>query len=270
MTTTAQRIIEHWSNQQLDKLDGDRPLLLGLCGAQGSGKSTIARVLTERLAAAGVRAATLSLDDLYLTKAQRVLLARDVHPLLGTRGVPGTHDVALGIRVLDEIRRGQPTRMPRFAKSRDDREPETAWTSVPGSLQLLIFEGWCVGARPQQEGDLRLPINELEREEDGDGRWRAYVNAMLAGPYQALFSGLDRLILLAAPTFEIVKQWRGQQEAELRRAVPDAAGVMDEAALQRFIEHYERLTRHILEEMPSRADLVLRLSCEREVTAVEY
>lgn len=269
MRASAQAIIEEWLVRQLVGCEDGRPLLLGLCGAQGSGKSTVARSLTQRLAAQGIRAATLSLDDLYLTKAQRMQLGREVHPLLATRGVPGTHDVMLGIRTLDAIRARQPTPLPRFDKSLDDRVPEVEWTRAPARLQLLVFEGWCVGARSQREADLRLAVNRLEREEDADGRWRTYVNGVLAGPYQALFARLDRLILLAAPSFEVVERWRGQQEVELRRAAPNAAGVMEEAALRRFIEHYERLSRHILEEMPSRADLVLRLSGEREVIGIE-
>lgn len=269
MHASAQAIIEEWLARLLVGLESHRPLLVGLCGAQGSGKSTVAKSLTERLAADGIEAATLSLDDLYLTKAQRMQLGREVHPLLATRGVPGTHDVTLGIRTLDAIRTRQSTRLPRFDKSLDDRVPEAEWIRAPVRLQLLIFEGWCVGARPQRAGDLRLPINRLEREEDADGRWRTYVNGVLAGPYQALFARLDRLILLAAPGFEVVARWRGQQEVELRSAAPRGPGVMEEAALRRFIEHYERLSRYILEEMPSRADLVLRLSGEREVIGIE-
>jgi D-glycerate 3-kinase len=269
MRGSAQAIIEEWLARQLVGLEDRRPLLVGLCGAQGSGKSTVARSLTRRLAEEGIKAATLSLDDLYLTKAQRMQLGREVHPLLATRGVPGTHDVMLGIRTLDAIRTRQPALLPRFDKSLDDRVPKVEWTRAPARLQLLIFEGWCVGARSQREADLRAAVNRLEREEDADGRWRTYVNGVLAGPYQTLFARLDRLILLAAPSFEVVERWRGQQEVELQRAAPHAAGVMEEAALRRFIEHYERLSRYILEEMPSRADLVLRLSGEREVIGIE-
>jgi D-glycerate 3-kinase len=263
----AQQIIEEWLAPQLIARQG-RPLIVGLCGAQGSGKSTVAAALVQRLAAAGVKAATLSLDDLYLPKGRRAQLGREVHPLLVTRGVPGTHDMALGIRTLDAIRKGESAALPRFDKSRDDREPEAAWTGVAAGLQVLVFEGWCVGATPQRPADLHVPINDLERREDADARWRTYVNDALAGPYQALFARVDRLALLAAPGFEIVQRWRGEQEAELRRAAPGAPGVMEDAALRRFIEHYERLTRHILQEMPSRADLVIRLSAEREVIGV--
>ncbi|PTT43253.1 kinase, partial [Stenotrophomonas sp. HMWF022] len=82
---------------------GDPPLILGLCGAQGSGKSTIA----ARLAKQVERSAILSLDDLYLTRAERQKLARAVHPLFATRGVPGTHDVALGVETIAAVARGE-------------------------------------------------------------------------------------------------------------------------------------------------------------------
>ncbi|WP_343520605.1 kinase [Sphingomonas sp.] len=247
---------------------GPRPLILGICGSQGSGKSTLARGLIER---PGVRAAVLSLDDLYLGKAARAELARDVHPLLATRGVPLTHDVALGCAILDAVKAGQGVRLPRFDKASDEPLPEAQWEAVDGPLDLLIFEGWCVGAAPQSDTDLAAPVNDLERTEDPDGRWRRAVNAALAGLYQALFARLDRLALLAAPGFDVVRGWRTQQEAELRAALAaagrDPALAMTDAQIMRFIQHYERITRAILAEMPGRADLTLRLDSDRRVIA---
>jgi D-glycerate 3-kinase len=239
---------------------GDALLIVGLCGAQGSGKSTLAAGLAALFAGEGTPTAILSIDDLYRTKAQREQLARDVHPLLRTRGVPGTHDVALGLSVLDDLAAGRPTRLPRFDKAIDDRAPTAQWETAPAGTRLLILEGWCVGARPQADAALTEAVNRLERDEDFDGIWRRYVNAELAGPYQALFGRLDRLILLAAPGFEIVLRWRIEQEDQLRRA----RGIgMSDAEVARFIAHYERLTRHILAEMPGRADLTLSLAEDR-------
>lgn len=245
---------------------GPRPLILGICGSQGSGKSTLARGLTERL---GVRAATLSLDDLYLGKAARAELARDIHPLLATRGVPLTHDVALGCAILDAVKAGQPVHLPRFDKASDEPFPETQWELADSRLDLLIFEGWCVGAVAQPDADLTVPVNDLERAEDSDGVWRRAVNDALAGPYQALFARIDRLALLAAPGFEVVRAWRTQQEAELRATLAaqgrDPALAMTDAQIARFIQHYERITRAILKEMPRRADLTLHLGRDRQV-----
>jgi D-glycerate 3-kinase len=246
-----------------------RPLILGLCGAQGSGKSTLTEGLRERMEARGIAAAILSLDDLYLAGDTRAALARDLHPLLRTRGVPLTHDVAHGIALLDAVRDGQPTSLPRFDKSRDEPEPETHWQPVPAGLDLLIFEGWCVGARAQDDAALTAPVNALERDEDPVGICRRAVNDALRTDYADLFARIDRLILLAAPGFQIVERWRTEQEDTLRRTLEaqgrSTTSLMDAPALARFVAHYERLTRWILAEMPAHADLVLRLDADRRL-----
>lgn len=241
-----------------------KPVVLGICGAQGSGKSTLADAIEREVGRRGIAAARLSLDDLYLTRAERKRLGREVHPLLGTRGVPGTHDVALGLTILDALAKGEGVALPRFDKASDDRCPPQRWGSAPAGCELLIFEGWCVGARPEAPEALRTPVNDLEAREDPDGLWRNYANDALAGPYQSLFARIDALILLGAPSFEVVFDWRLQQENELRESAgPNAPGLMDEAGVARFIQHYERLTRHILAEMPSRADVLVRLGESR-------
>jgi D-glycerate 3-kinase len=241
--------------------EGPRPLILGLCGSQGSGKSTLANALVERLAGQGLRVATLSLDDLYLGKAARAELARAVHPLLATRGVPLTHDVARGCAILDAAKAGLPFELPRFDKASD--EPLARGERVDGPLDLLIFEGWCVGAAAEDGVELVTPVNDLEREEDEDRVWRRAVNAALAGPYQSLFARIDRLVLLAAPRFEVVRAWRTQQEHELRDRLAaggrDPGLAMHDQTIGRFIAHYERITRAILREMPARADLTVQL-----------
>lgn len=250
----------------LDLLNGRTrsPLVLGVCGAQGSGKSTLAEELIQMVRGEGLVVAALSLDDIYLTRAEREVLARDVHPLLGTRGVPGTHDVALGLSVLRDIDAGKPLLLPRFDKLADDRLPPDRWERVDQPLDVLIFEGWCVGARPQSAAFLSKPINSLERDSDPDGTWRAYVNAALAGDYQQLFARIDFLMLLAAPAWNVVLQWRGEQELGLQKQAGKHSGRgMEVAEIARFIQHYERLTRYILEEMPARADLTIQLGVDR-------
>ena len=236
--------------------------VLGICGAQGSGKSTLVADLAQRLAAAGLRVATLSLDDLYLAKAARQALAGKVHPLFATRGVPGTHVVALGLATIDALARGEPAALPRFDKGRDDRAPERDWPRAPADTQVLLLEGWCLGAAPQPAADLALPVNALEADEDPDGTWRGHANTALARDYPALWARIDRLIFLAAPDWEVVAAWREQQEAELRQRAPAA---MSPTEVTRFIQHYERLTRWMLAELPDRADLSLRLDHARRV-----
>jgi D-glycerate 3-kinase len=245
----------------------DHMVLVGLCGAQGSGKSTAAAALVELLAREQLAALALSIDDFYLPRAERARHAREVHPLLATRGVPGTHDVELAQAVIDSLAGSEPVLLPAFDKGSDERRPRRDWRSVAGPLRVVILEGWCVGARPQHAADLAAPVNALEREEDPQGIWRGYVNAALQGRYRALFDRLSPLVLRQAPSFEVVHAWRGEQEHKLReklqREGADTGRVMDDAAIARFIAHYERVTRHILAEMPSRADHIISLSATR-------
>lgn len=240
---------------------------LGICGAQGSGKSTLVAALAERLATQGLRIATLSLDDLYLPRAERQRLAREVHSLFATRGVPGTHDVALGLATLEALGRGEATALPRFDKGRDEPVDRSLWPLAPAGTQVLLFEGWCLGAVAQDAEALAQAVNALEANEDPQGRWRGHANDMLAGPYRVLFERLDRLVLLAAPGWDVVARWRDEQEQGLRAA--GAPRAMTPDALARFIQHYERLTRWILTEMPARADLTLRLDAAREVLSFD-
>ena len=240
-------------------------LVVGICGAQGSGKSTLAIALASRLDQQGTACAVLSLDDLYLTRAERAQLGRDVHPLLATRGVPGTHDVALGMAVIAALERGEPAKLPRFDKGRDDRADEAGWPCAPPRTRVLLLEGWCAGAAPQPASALAEPVNALEELEDPDLIWRSYANAALTGSYRQLFARIDLLVLLAAPGWDVVARWREEQEQVLRTAAAPRA--MDPPEIARFIQHYERLTRWILAEMPSRADITVRLGPHRDVIA---
>lgn len=203
---------------------GRRPLVVGIAGAQGSGKSTVAAALVAGVIAEGLAAATLSIDDLYLSRADRVELARQVHLLFATRGVPGTHDLPLAARTLATIDAGLPVRLPRFDKAVDDRAPEAEWPRIDRALDLLVIEGWCVGAVAQGTAALAEPVNALERDEDPTGRWRCHADAALARDYPALFGRVDLLVLLAAPDFAVVRDWRREQEAACALASGAARG----------------------------------------------
>jgi D-glycerate 3-kinase len=249
----AQCLLTNWQR-------GSRPLLVGVNGAQGTGKTTLCSVLELLLGEQGVRAVTLSLDDFYLPREERRKLAQRVHPLLRTRGVPGTHEPGLLEDVIDELLAGSSCTAPRFDKSVDDRYPQDQWKRLD-ACDLVLFEGWCVGCPPQSGAALQDPVNRLEAEEDSMGVWRRYVNAQLSGDYAGLFARLDYLVVLQAPSLAVVLEWRSLQERKLARARP-GAGVMDDAELRRFVQHYERLTGHCLACLPARADYLLQMNTD--------
>lgn len=236
--------------------------VFGVSGLQGTGKSTLAAQMVAKAQAQGRRAVVLSLDDLYLPRAERERLAQRVHPLLATRGPPGTHDVALGCALLDALRTGEPVRLPRFDKLADDRLPMSQGESVDGAVDLVIVEGWCLGAPAEEDAALHTPLNALEREEDPQALWRRYCNAALARDYPALWQRLDGLWFLQPPNFEVVVDWRWQQEQALARTQGRNA-LMDRAGVARFVQHFERVSRQVLRTLPALADHVITLDAQR-------
>ena len=237
------------------------PARVALAGGQGAGKSTLARAIVAACAHFDLRAVALSIDDFYRTRAERRRLAEAVHPLLATRGPPGTHDMDLCASVLDALAGPQEVAIPVFDKGADDRRPRPRL--VTGPVDVVLLEGWCVGARAQPPEALRAPVNALEAEEDAARRWRSHVNTALGGAYARVFGSFDRLIFLRVPNLAAVRRWRLEQESERQpgqRLGPEQ--------IERFVAHYERLTLWMLEELPKRADVVVELDDAHRVRDV--
>lgn len=242
-------------------------MIIGINGCQGSGKTTLADALVALLTHDHqLKCVAISIDDFYLTKAERTQLAEQVHPLLQTRGVPGTHDVALAVRTLKALTDGDSTvAIARFNKAQDDRAPESQWDTHQGPMDIVILEGWCVGAQAQPFAELIEPINTLEAEEDHEGSWRHFVNAQLQLDYPPLFDLLDVRIMLKAPSFDCVLRWRLEQEEKLKQH-QQGAGIMSPAQIERFIAHYQRVTESTLQHQPAQVHFLLTLDCDRHIT----
>ena len=238
---------------------------VGIGGGQGAGKSTLCRLVEAAGKELGIRVATLGLDDFYLAKTERAELARTAHPLLATRGPPGTHAVADLRRALAALRKPGDVRVPRFDKGADDR---TDFATLRGPADVVVVEGWCVGAPPAEADGptpVPAPINALEREHDGDGRWRRHIEQALRGEYAKLNAELDALVFLQVPGLPAVRRWRLQQEAER-----PPAQRMTEAQVFRFVEHYERVTRRMLATLPNTADVVVELDDAHRVAGLRF
>ncbi|MBU2115533.1 MAG: kinase [Gammaproteobacteria bacterium] len=228
------------------------PAVIGISGAQGSGKSSLAAELVAQLQQRGIHAASVSLDDYYLSKARRQQLALDSHPLLAQRGVPGTHDIARAIADAKAVLVGDEVTLPQFDKALD----EPAAALVAQRLDLLIVEGWCLGVAPQTAAELAVPVNALEVNEDTDGRWRCYVNSQLAGHYADYWQLLKPLIWLKAPDWQSVCCWRAQQEQQLWQ---QRGHGMTETQLTRFMLPFQRLTLAGWQQLAAAADVTVLL-----------
>ncbi len=228
-------------------------MTVGISGAQGSGKSSISRMLQSVLEVAfSMSAGILSIDDFYLTREERHILGREVHPLLAVRGVPGTHDMSLLWRTISQLKAGLDCTVPVFSKGNDDRLPDVRRVNP---TSVLILEGWCWGADASSDEDLLTPVNKLEADQDQDLVWRRYVNQALTSPaYRQCFSN-DLRIFLAAPDMESVFNWRLQQEQQ----IDTGKRVMNAAQVRNFIIYYQRITENMLQEQPAKADITLRL-----------
>ncbi len=242
---------------------GPQPPVFGISGVQGSGKSTLARQMAASARQRGLRVAVLSLDDVYLRRAERRLLADRVHPLLVNRGPPGTHDLPLAMRVLSNLRAGRTTRLPRFDKLADERLPESSWPLIDGAVDMVILEGWMLGVPPQPGSALARPVNALEREDDPDGVWRRWCNDALGAGYQDLWRQIDALWLFKAPSFEVVPEWRWQQEQSMQIHAPRRPGIT-RPQLERFVQLFERVSRHALAVLPALAERVVELDEHRQ------
>jgi D-glycerate 3-kinase len=237
-----------------------RPPLIAVVGAQGSGKTTLARA-----AAARFGAVQISLDDVYLTRRERAALAARIHPLFATRGPPGTHDLGRLETVIDALSTAGPadgTPIPRFDKRADDRAGVEAWPVFQGRPSAVLIDGWCLGALPEAAATLAVPVNALEAGQDPDGVWRRAVNTFVGGSYAAFRDRFDAVLFLRATGFDRVLDWRCEQEADLLGVAPADLPAADRARLARFIQHFERLTRRMLDGAVS-ADVTVQLDRNR-------
>ncbi len=253
--------------------ESSRPIIVGLNGAQGSGKSTLSQYLSQIMPMhLGVDCYVLSIDDFYLSRAKRKRLAASVHPLLAIRGVPGTHDVPWLLDALAGfIEPGvQSVTVPIFDKLKDDRTKKVLKIQKSANPTVILFEGWCVGVPAQHQLALSVPASSFEFLNDNNGVWRSYVNERLEADYADVFRLLDRLSMLKPPCFEAVYDWRVDQEIRLvARRRQDSSDLsirgMSVKQVGEFVENFRRLTCHAIEVLPDLADDTWELQADRLV-----
>lgn len=236
---------------RLSQLQPSTPFIIGISGAQGSGKSSLAVALQQLWSGFGVQAEVVSLDDYYLEPAQRLKRAGLWHPLFAERGVPGTHDTELLLSQLQGFKAAEPQHWRRYDKGQDKVATATSVTQAT----LLILEGWCVGLKPQPDAELLHSINALEQQQDPDAVWRHRVNQQLCGDYQLIWQELDQLIWLNAPDWQAVCRWRAWQEQPLQQQGLGKSAL----ELEFFMLYFQRLTQEAWRQLPLSADFILEL-----------
>ena len=254
------------------KLSKKKIKIIGLTGGQGAGKSTITQIIKLIFEIKyNFNVTFFSIDDFYKTLREREILSKKVHPMFKTRGVPGTHDTKLLSKIFNDLSKKnfKPVYVPRFDKSIDDRFPKSKWQKISNKPDLIIFEGWCVGAKAQTKKQLLKPINILEKNNDSKLVWRTKVNNELNINYRKIFSKIDCLVFLKVPNFECVYKWRLLQENKLK-LTSKGKKIMSPKQVREFIMYYERITKQMLEDLSKNAYAVLYLDKKHRLSKLKF
>ena len=263
--------ISFWINNKCKKKG--KTLILGLSGSQGSGKTTVTgilQIILKKFFKKNIY--IISIDDFYKTLRDRNRMSQQKHSLFKTRGVPGTHDINLIKNFFISVKRKKfkKIKLPKFNKSIDDRSKKNYWHNINKRPEIIILEGWCVGAKPQIISSLRKPVNILERHEDKDLIWRKYANEKLKKEYKEVFAMIDYFIFMKVPNFKVVFKWRLLQESKLRKKLHYKKKIMTYSAIKRFILFYQRITLQMMKDLSKSASIVLLLKKNHEIKRVLF
>ncbi len=259
-----------WINKKANKKG---PYFVGLAGGQGTGKTTISSliriILTKYFKLNVFR---ISIDDFYKTRKERINLSKRVHPMLLTRGVPGTHDINMMLNFFrkSKSKKFKRLRLPTFNKSIDDRYNKKKWYDLKKRPDVIIFEGWCVGAKSEKNTTLNKAINPLERAKDQKKIWRKHVNHQLKSKYKNLYSQLNCLIYLKAKNFSLLQKWRLKQERKLWVKSKVKSKIMSREDVLNFMQTYQRITQNMFRNMPKYASVIFNLNSNHQIKSAVY
>jgi D-glycerate 3-kinase len=263
--------IAFWINNKWKKKG--KTLLVGLSASQGSGKTTVAAILSIILKIFFKRnICVISIDDFYKTLSDRKKMAENKHLLFKTRGVPGTHDISLikNFFVAIKKKKFKKIKLPKFNKSIDDRLKKNNWYNIKKKPEIVILEGWCVGAKAKSNSSLQKPINFLEKNEDKNLIWRKFVNDRLKKEYKNVFSMIDHFIFMKVPNFKMVFKWRLLQEKKLKKKSNYKKKIMSYKEIERFIMFYQRITLQMMKDLSKSASIVMFLKKNHEIKKVLF
>ena len=252
-----------------------RPFFVGLAGGQGTGKTTISSlikiILTKYFK---LKVFRISIDDFYKTRKERINLSKRVHPMLLTRGVPGTHDINMMLSFFKKAKskKFKRLKLPTFNKAIDDRFSKKHWYDLKERPDVVIFEGWCVGAKSEKNNTLKKTINSMEKAKDQKQIWRKYVNQQLKLKYKNLYSQLNCLIYLRAKNFSLLQKWRLKQERKLwiKSKIKSNLKIMSRGDVINFMQTYQRITQNMFRHMPKYASIIFNLNTNHQIKSALY
>ena len=257
------------------KADNKKPYFVGLAGGQGTGKTTISsiiKIILEKYFK--LKVFKISIDDFYKTRKERIALSKKVHPMLLTRGVPGTHDINMMLDFFkkSKAKKFKNMKLPNFNKAIDDRFPKNKWNTINKRPDVIIFEGWCVGARAETNKTLKKSINSMEKANDHKLVWRKYVNQQLKTKYKKLYSQLNCMIYLKAKNFSLLQKWRLKQEHKLWLKTKKKGGhkIMSKGDVINFMQTYQRITQNMFRYMPKYASIIFNLNTNHQIKSALY
>jgi len=259
----------------VNKKKNKKPYFVGLAGGQGTGKTTISsiiKIILEKYFK--LKVFKISIDDFYKTRRDRLNLSKRVHPMLMTRGVPGTHDIKIMLDFFKKVKNKnfKKMKLPNFNKAIDDRFTQKNWYSIDQKPDVIIFEGWCVGAKSELIKTLKRPVNSLEKVDDKKLIWRKYVNKQLKTAYKDLYSQLNCMIYLKAKNFSLLQKWRLKQEQKLWLKAKNSSNhkIMGKLDIINFMQTYQRVTENMFKKMPKYASIVLNLNDNHQIKSAVY
>jgi D-glycerate 3-kinase len=264
--------VSFWISKRVSK---KKPLLIGLAGGQGSGKTTISSILTLVLQKYfKLNVFKVSIDDFYKTRKDRKLLSKNKHTLLMTRGVPGTHDIDLILKFFKKVKskKFKSLEVPKFNKAMDDRCKKSLWYKLKSKPDVVIFEGWCVGARAQTNKQLKTPVNSLEKVYDQGIKWRSHVNNQLKTKYKTLFKQLDGLLYLKAKNFNLLRSWRLKQERKLWIQTKNKKNlkIMSSGDVINFMQTYQRITQQMFKDALKSSSIIMNLNSKHQIEKIRF
>ena len=258
-----------------NKVKKKKPYIVGLAGGQGTGKTTISSIISIILRKYfKLNVFTISIDDFYKTRKERLILSQKVHPSLMTRGVPGTHDAKIMLDFFKRVKRSKfrSLKLPKFNKAIDDRYIKKLWYLIKKRPDVVIFEGWCVGAKAEKNNTLIKPVNSLEKLNDKKLTWRKFVNKQLQSKYKQLYDQLNCLLYLKPKNFSLLRQWRIKQEKKLRLKNKRSNNhkIMNNNEVIKFMQTYQRVTQNMFKNVPNYASIIIYLNSNHQIKSVVY